>query len=177
MAETRFAAFLRGVYPQNCRMPELRRAFEAAGFGDVATVLGSGNVVFTARPASVPTLQRRAEDATAAELGRRFLTIVRPIDALRQLLDSDPFGGARLEPGAKRVVTFLREPPPSHPKLPLAREGARILHATDTEVCTVYVPDPRRGGVFMRVIEDAYGEVVTTRTWETVEKVVRRGAT
>jgi uncharacterized protein (DUF1697 family) len=42
----RYAAFLRAVSPMNAKMPELRRAFEAAGFSDVKTVLSSGNVVW-----------------------------------------------------------------------------------------------------------------------------------
>lgn len=42
----RYAAFLRGVSPMNAKMPELKKAFEAAGFLEVKTVLSSGNVVF-----------------------------------------------------------------------------------------------------------------------------------
>ena len=42
-------------------MADLKRAFEAAGFTDVKTVLASGNVVFTARSAAAVGLQRRAE--------------------------------------------------------------------------------------------------------------------
>jgi len=39
-----YAAFLRGVVPMNCSMPELKKSFEAAGFSDVRTLLSSGNV-------------------------------------------------------------------------------------------------------------------------------------
>ena len=176
MAGQRWAAFLRGVYPQNCTMAGLRRAFEAAGFADVATVIASGNVVFSARAASPAALQRTAERAMQKELGRSFLTIVRPIDALAQMLERNPYAQFRLKQGTKRVVTFLREPSPAKLKLPLERDGARILAATDTEVFTAYVPNPERGGAFMKVLEDAYGEEITTRTWETIEKVVKRGA-
>jgi uncharacterized protein (DUF1697 family) len=56
-------------------MPALKRAFEAAGFTEVKTVLSSGNVVFTARAASERTLERRAEDLRQdrdhAQLGHR----------------------------------------------------------------------------------------------------------
>ena len=45
----RYAAFLRGVSPMNAKMPDLKAAFEAAGFTDVKTLLSSGNLVFTAR--------------------------------------------------------------------------------------------------------------------------------
>jgi uncharacterized protein (DUF1697 family) len=43
----RYVAFLRGVTPQNAGMADLKRCFESAGFGEVRTVLASGNVVFS----------------------------------------------------------------------------------------------------------------------------------
>src|SRR2546422_3404978 len=74
----RYAAFLRGVMPVNAKMPDLKKAFEAVGVTDVKTILGSGNVVFSARAASEASLQRRAEAAMAEGFGRTFLTIIRP---------------------------------------------------------------------------------------------------
>src|SRR5688572_2190624 len=73
----RYAAFLRGVSPMNAAMPELKRGFEAAGFIEVKTVLGSGNVVFTAEKVAVARLQSEAEAAMEKHLDRTFLMIVR----------------------------------------------------------------------------------------------------
>jgi len=168
----RYAAFLRGVSPMNAKMPELKRAFEAAGFTDVTTVLSSGNVVFSARAAATTTLQRRAEAAMQAQLGQAFLTIMRPVDALRALLASDPYRAFRLSSNAKRIVTFLREPPAPTLTLPIEREGARILAIEGTEVYSAYLPNPR-GPVFMTLIEKTFGKDVTTRTWDTVTRVAR----
>jgi len=170
MATQRYAAFLRGVMPTNCKMPELKRAFEAAGFTDVKTVLGSGNVVFTARAASESALQRKAEAAIAEQLGRTFLTIVRSLDALRAILDGDPYADFKLAPGSKRVVTFLRDPARGELALPVELDGARILRRLDGELFSAYVPGPR-GPVFMTLIQKTFGDEVTTRTWETVQKV------
>src|ERR1041385_2041628 len=99
----RYAAFLRGVMPMNCKMPALKAAFEAAGFSDVKTVLGSGNVVFDARSGSEEKLQQMAEAAMQDHLGRTFLTIVRPIDELRKLLATDPYKPFKVSPKAKRI--------------------------------------------------------------------------
>lgn len=74
---TQYAAFLRGVMPTNAKMPQLREAFEAAGFGNVRTLLSSGNVVFSTRAASAAALERRAEAAMQKRLGRSFMTIWR----------------------------------------------------------------------------------------------------
>jgi uncharacterized protein (DUF1697 family) len=57
----RYAAFLRGVSPMNAKMPELKKAFEDAGFADVRTVLSSGNVVFSAPEAPRAALEQKAE--------------------------------------------------------------------------------------------------------------------
>ncbi|MBX3229208.1 MAG: DUF1697 domain-containing protein [Labilithrix sp.] len=168
----RYAALLRGVSPMNCKMPELARAFEAAGFVDVKTVLSSGNVVFSARAATEATLAKKAEAAMSEHMDRSFATIVRAVDDLRAILAADPFAKVRSAPGAKRVVTFLRTPPRATLELPIEVDGARILRATDREVFTVYVPSPR-GAVFMTLIEKTFGKDVTTRSWETVQKLAR----
>jgi uncharacterized protein (DUF1697 family) len=167
-----YAAFLRGVSPTNAKMSALKACFEEAGFGDVKTVLGSGNVVFSVREQADAALERRIEAAIHESLGRSFLTIVRPIDELRRLLASDPFAAFRLPRGAKRVVTFLRDAPRTKPRLPVAVDGARILMLRGREAFTVYVASPR-GPVFMTLIDKTFGEAVTTRTWDTVAKVAR----
>lgn len=165
----RYVAFLRGVSPMNARMPELKSCFESAGFRNVKTVLSSGNVVFDAGAASEATLELKIEKAMAKELGRTFQTIVRKVDALRALLDADPFASARLPANAKRVVTFLREPPPKKLALPIELDGARILAVKGREAFTVYVPS-ERGPVFMTLIEKTFGAHVTTRTLDTVRR-------
>lgn len=56
----RYVALLRGVSPMNCKMPDLQRSLEDAGFTAVKTLLSSGNVAFsTPRAASAATLQKR----------------------------------------------------------------------------------------------------------------------
>lgn len=168
----RYAAFLRGVMPTNAKMPALRRAFEEAGFDEVRTVLGSGNVVFGARAASEATLQRRAEQAMQEHLGRTFMAFIRPVEALQALLADDPFAPYRLPESAKRIVTFLREEPPRALPLPPEQDGARVLEVRGREVFTTYVPTPR-GPVFMTLIARTFGADLTTRTWDTVKKVAR----
>jgi uncharacterized protein (DUF1697 family) len=168
----RYAAFLRGVMPTNCKMADLRAAFEAAGFTDVKTVLGSGNVVFDARSTSEPVLEQRAEAAMHERLGQAFLTIVRPITTLRELLESDPYRVHRVSPKAKRIVTFLRGKPKAKIQLPVELHGARILAMKGSEIFSAYLPTPK-GPVFMSLIEKTFGKDQTTRTWDTIAKVAR----
>lgn len=165
----RYVAFLRGVSPMNCKMPQLKRSFEQAGFAEVKTILSSGNVAFDARKATEATLRRKAEAAMQEHLGRSFLAIVRPTEALQELLEADPFAGVKLPAGAKRVVTFLAKPPAKSLQLPIELDGARILAMQGQEVFTAYLPQPGNP-VFMNLIEKTFGKDVTTRTWDTVAK-------
>lgn len=156
----------------NAKMPELKKAFEAAGFEEVKTVLSSGNVVFTARAASNASIQKKAEAAMEQRLGHSFLTIVRPVEMLRELLASDPYAPFGLPSNAKRIVTFLREAPTEKLRLPIEMHGATIHSMKGTEIFSSYLPTPK-GPVFMTLIEKTFGKAVTTRTWETVRKVAR----
>lgn len=168
----RYAAFLRGVMPTNAKMPQLKTAFEAAGFTDVKTLLASGNVVFSAPVAPVASLERRAEKAMHEQLGQAFLTIVRPVNGLRKILASDPYKGFRLAPESKRIITFLRERPSKTLKLPIEFEGARILAMQGGAIFSVYEPNPK-GPVFMTLLQKTFGKEQTTRTWDTVAKAAK----
>jgi uncharacterized protein (DUF1697 family) len=169
-----YAAFLRGVSPLNAKMSQLRECFEAAGCTNVKTVLGSGNVVFQVRSKSRSALKRQLEAAMQKDLGRVFATTLRSIDELAALVASDPYKSFRLAPSSKRIVTLLHAKPKSRMKLPIELDGARILCVKGTELFSAYVPSPK-GPVFMSLIERTFGKDLTTRTWDTVGKVVKAG--
>jgi uncharacterized protein (DUF1697 family) len=153
----------------NCKMPQLKECFQAAGFDDVRTLLSSGNVVFTTRESSWQALERQAERAMLASMGHAFPTIIRPTEYLQDLVASDPFAGFALPAAAKRVVTFLRHPGNPGVELPLERDGARILKLAGSEVFTAYEPGPK-GPAFMTLLERTFGKDITTRTLDTVKK-------
>ena len=166
----RYAAFLRGVSPMNCKMPELKRCFESAGFTNVRTLLSSGNVVFDARSTSPAAIERRAVAAMEESMDRSFGTIVRSVKHLQALLASDHFAAFKLPPEAKRVVTFLREGSEVPKlKLPIAQHDASILAVVGAEVLCAYVPG-EKGPVFMGLLERTFGKDITTRTLDTVRK-------
>lgn len=165
----RYVAFLRGVSPMNCKMPELKRCFEAAGFCDVKTLLSSGNVAFSARPEIVPLLERAAEAAMEEHLGRVFQTIVRPSSFLGRLVGREPFVGFEVPAGAKPVITFLRTPCEREIALPIELAQAAIFKLERTEVFSAYVPD-EKGPALGALLEKTFGKAITTRTLETVRR-------
>lgn len=169
----RYAALLRGVSPMNAKMSELRKAFELEGFTNVVTVISSGNVVFDAERAPVRTLERRAEAAMKGHIGRTFLTIVRPVNGLRQLIAAEPFTSFKVPRNAKRVVTFLRARPSTTIRFPVESRGGALLTLQGGMIFGYYLPGPG-DTTFMPFLEKRFGKEITTRTWDTVVRVARR---
>ena len=165
----RYVALLRGVSPMNAKMPELRRCYEAAGFTNVTTVLASGNVVFDSRSSSEAAVQKKAAAAMAAALAQTFPVILRTQAHLLALLEHDPFARFKLPAEAKKVVTFLPQVAEAKLKLPVEKDGARILALEGRELFSAYVVSDK-GPVFMALIEKTFGKDLTTRTWDTVRK-------
>jgi uncharacterized protein (DUF1697 family) len=161
---TSYAAFLRGVSPMNAKSHELVRAYEKAGFEDVATVAASGNVVFRAK-GPVKAIEKRAESAT------KFTPFVRTVAELEALLASDPYARFDLPHNAKRVITFLRTQ--QRPELPITREKATIYTVVGREALSAYVVQPGNP-VFMTVLEKTFGKDITTRTWDSVARIVAK---
>jgi uncharacterized protein (DUF1697 family) len=87
------------------------------------------------------------------------------------MIESNPFGSGRPEKGAKRIVTFVRRAPRSELVLPIERDGTRILRFQGGAVFSSYSPNPK-GPIFMALIARNFGKDQTTRTWQTLEKVV-----
>lgn len=156
----------------NCKMPDLKRALEQAGFTDVKTLLSSGNAVFTAASTSTDALKKRAEAAMTTHLGKSFDTIVRPVADLQALIDRDPFAAHKVPANAKRIVTFLSAPHEGTLALPIHNDGVHVYAVSEREALLAYEPNPK-GPVFMTLIEKTFGKRVTTRTWDTVQKCAR----
>ena len=178
-----YAAFLRGIAPSGTNMTndKLRGVFERLGLADVASVLSSGNIVFGSDDTDVPALEQRVEEALAGDLGLASRTIVRSHPELRALLDSDPCPGVTHGRGTYLTATFLKvaapapdavaeqpgQPDPLTRVVRYDRAARAVLAVTDNS-------DPGRTPDFMSWLEKAYGKDVTTRTWLTVQRVVRK---
>lgn len=175
-----YAALLRGIMPSNPNMrnEKLRGVFSGLGFENVASVLSSGNVVFRAAESDPAELEDRIQRALNAELGIAGGTLLRDYDSLRELLARDPFDGLVHERGSYLTVTFFKtaiaDPVPALPADPLTRvigydEPTRAL-LTVIDNSTPKTPD------FMAWLDKTYGKDITTRTWLTVQKVVKKMA-
>lgn len=174
-------ALLRGIGPgnPNMRNEKLRAVFEHLGFTEVDSVLSSGNIVFgTDTDASVHEQEQQIQSALQSELGIQGGTILRDQNELEALAAKQPFDGIVHSKETYLTVTFLKEPPdpflePFPDTVPekvriqgYDAEARAILAVVDTT--GVRTPD------YMRWLEREFGKEITTRTWNTVGKILKR---
>ncbi|PXX64246.1 uncharacterized protein (DUF1697 family) [Nocardia tenerifensis] len=176
----RYAALLRGIAPSNPNMSneKLRGVFEGLGFEKVASVLASGNIVFRSEETDVGELEERIQQALNAELGIAGGTIIRSHDELRALLDTDPFPGLTHGRGTYLVATFLKNRTTKPPKLPGQPDPLTRVVGFD-KACAAFLAvidnsEPGKTPDFMSWLEQTYGKDITTRTWLTVQRVVKK---
>jgi len=91
-------------------MARLRALFASLQFADVATVIASGNVLFTTRSTARDRLERRIEAHLGGALGYDVATFLRNAAELRDVADFRPFPPDLLGPGHALTVVFLKQP-------------------------------------------------------------------
>lgn len=172
----RYVAFLRGINlgKRKATKEQLAEIFEGVGFSNVKTLIASGNVVFDADSGSESALTARIEAGLKDDLGFSVDTMLRTQAAVEAMLDADPFAHIEVTKQTRLYVTLLAKPTDSTLKLPHEHlDGAvRILSRTDREVYSVMTLGEGRGSVdAMNIIEKEYGKQVTTRNWNTIQKL------
>jgi uncharacterized protein (DUF1697 family) len=175
---SKYAAFLRGINVGGVvvKMDKLKKTLEAIGFTNVKTLLASGNVLFTAPAASESALVKKIETKLEAAFGREIGVLVRKIEELQRLAESDPFAGIEVTPQTRLYVTFLSDKNKSSLKIPYTSPDGnfKIIRASDREVCSVATLSPNSRTVdLMSILEKEFGRKVTTRNWNTIEKVLK----
>jgi uncharacterized protein (DUF1697 family) len=174
-----FAALLRGVTPSGTNMTndKLRGVFEGLGLENVASVLSSGNVVFRSSLGDAPVLEQRIEDALALELGISSLTLLRSYSELRALVESDPFPGVTHHSTTYLTATFVKDPSTPHVVAGQLDPGTTVVRYDPAARAILAITDnsqPDRARAFMLWLEESYGKGITTRSWLTVKRIVKK---
>lgn len=170
MART-WVALLRGinlVKRNRVAMPELRRALEEAGYGDVRTYIASGNVAFTTQAKDRKRLARALERLVEEKFGVPAAVVLRTPAELRRVVEAHPFG----RDTSKTHVSFLAEKPPAKAvaevrKLDVAPDRIEVK---GSEIYLHY-PNGHTGARVKRSMLEPLG-VATDRSWRTVAKLV-----
>lgn len=175
---TRCVALLRGIGPGNPsqRNENLRMVCEQLGLVRVSTVISSGNVVFDTDSEDLAALEAELEDAWNDRLGFESSTIIRTQEDLQQLVSLDPFKGLEHGKQTYLLVSFTKHPITVEMSLPHGPEDMsfELVAATDRELFTVTDTTSERTPNVMGWIEARFGKELTSRTWLTVERILKK---
>jgi len=174
---TKYVALLRGIAPTNPNMrnDKLRGVFEELGFANVKTVVSSGNVVFESPSRSVRKLEDRIEEALPKELGFKSTTIIRNQKQLQQLVDKNPFKSREHSQKSSLNVTFLKKKRKIDIKFPyeIDNRDYTLSGMYDGAICSVIDLTSAKTPDLMLWLEKKFGKEITTRTWKTVERILK----
>lgn len=107
---SRYVALLRGVNVGRAKrigMADLRELLADLGYTDVATLLQSGNSVFTASGRAGP-IERAIEHAVADRYGFKVRVLVRTVEQLAAAVGANPLP---VPDGSRFLVSFLDKDP------------------------------------------------------------------
>jgi uncharacterized protein (DUF1697 family) len=163
---------LRGINLGSSRrvaMPELRRHLTDAGFREVRTYLGSGNVLLDDGGASTDELARRCEDLIRDRFGFDVAIITRTAQELDEIVRRDPLGSVATDPKRYQVTFAATEPAPDalHKLEALAAPSERIL-AIGREVYSWHPEGVARSRLWAGLAGRGLGVTATARNWTTV---------
>lgn len=169
---TRYVVLLRAINVGTARrvaMPRLREVLTARGYGDVRTLLNSGNVILDG-DLGEDELARDLTTAIEAEFGIDVPVVVRTGAELAAVLAADPLGGLVTDP-SRYSVTFLPEAPAADKvaALPPAERGEYVVRGREL---FLWLPEgmavsPMGTWRWDRLL----GVAGTNRNWNTIGKL------
>lgn len=173
----RYVALLRGINVggnKKVPMQKLQEVFASLGLTEIKTILASGNVVFTSTEDNSTRVTEKLEASLRLAFGFEIPVLLRTQKDIQQLIKSDPFRAIRVTPDTRLYVSFVSEK--ITPGIPIPYESPekdlRILSASETEVCSAIVLNPKHQTTdLMKIIEKNFGKKTTTRNWNTVQKI------
>ena len=153
-------------------MPELAGAFRDAGYRDVSTYIASGNVLFTAGPATGPELEDAVERLLQERFGVPVLVVVRSREELAATIAAAPadHGSAQL----RSDVFFLKQPLTAEAalaELPELREGVDSVTAGPGALYFSRVAAQATRTRIQRFMALPVFQQVTVRNWRTTTRL------
>jgi uncharacterized protein (DUF1697 family) len=170
---SRHVALIRGINVGRAKrvaMADLRKLVEGLGYGDVRTLLNSGNVVFTASRAA-GNAAARIEKGLATDLGVPARVTVLSAAELAGIVTENPL--LEVAKDFSRLLVAVLSNPADRTKLaPLTKQDwAPEALAVGTRVAYLWCPEGILASPLGESVNRALGDAVTARNWATVLKL------
>jgi uncharacterized protein (DUF1697 family) len=171
----RYVALLRGINLGSARrvpMAGLRELLTERGYGDVQTLLQSGNVAVSTRKGA-ETVRKDLEQAIAERFGVETDVVLRTREELEALIAADPLGDVATDPKRLQVHFLSGEPAAAAAR---ALEEAEIaperIAVRGREICVWHANGIQRSPASKLIGRADLGVVATARNWSTVTRLL-----
>ena len=160
-------------------MPALRALLEQLGFGDVRSLLQTGNLVFRGGSKTGTNLERLLESEAEERLALSSAFFVRTAKEWDAVIARNPFRAEAARYPAHVVVLVLKDAPQRGDvkALQAAITGPEIIRAEGKQLYVVYPVGIGRSKLTNKLIEDKLGTRATGRNWNTVLKLAELART
>jgi uncharacterized protein (DUF1697 family) len=175
----KYIALLRGINVGGnkiIKMQDLKKVFEDLEFKNVKSVLATGNIIFETSKQTPKTLEDTIEQALENEFKTNISVIIKNIDEINKLINSNPFKNIKIDKNTRLYVTFVKNTISSKLKLPYKSPNLdyTILNIVDNIVFSVLqLSENTKTTKSMLILEKEFGKQITTRNWNTVLKLVK----
>jgi uncharacterized protein (DUF1697 family) len=171
---TRFVAFLRGVNVGKAKrvaMADLRALLESLGYGDVRTLLNSGNAVFDGPAESPAKHAQRIQAAIARDLGVDALVVVKSARDIAAIVAGNKLSAIATDPSRLLVAVANDSKAFAILELPPRAEwGADEVHVGNHAAYAWCANGILESKVAIALLK-GLARSGTTRNWATIEKL------
>jgi uncharacterized protein (DUF1697 family) len=170
-----YVALLRGINVGKAKrvaMADLRAAIGSLGYGDVCTLLNSGNAVFTSKRALKKTAAEELRAALVKKTGVSSRFTLRSAEELQATADANPLLKVATD-HTRLFAAFVTEPDGMALVKPVAAQSWKPeAVALGPSVVYVWCPNGLLESKASVAVGKALGDGVTVRNWATVAKLM-----
>lgn len=174
----KYIMLLRGMGPGDPKFNNqtVCECLKGLGYSNVRALQASGNYLFESVETDHTKLEAAIEESIETNIGYKRAVIVRSAQAIAKIMERDRFGGLTHGKNSYLLVTFMKRPKEPDFTLPYSPTGKAytvvsvadgvVYSATDTTVAKT--PDT------MVWLEKQFGKDITSRTWNTVQRIYQK---
>ncbi|PZD77006.1 DUF1697 domain-containing protein [Mesonia sp. K7] len=170
-----YVAFLRGINVgghHKAPMKELKTLLEKNNYKNILTLLNSGNIILDTEVASTEKLEHELTILLESHFQFPIPTVIRSKEVILAMLASKPFQQVKVHKDIRLYVSFLYEKLDKSISLKeMEDESFTFVKITDEELFSVLDLTKSKTTKAMEKMDKAFNKKLTTRNWNTIEKI------
>lgn len=179
MEETQYVALLRGINVGGnnlIKMADLKACFEQMGFGQVATYIQSGNVLFSTPETDKTGLISRIEKALSDRFAYNSRVVLITHERLKRIVEEAPPGFGQQQETYRYDVIFLKEPLTAEEamKSVTTRAGVDTAHQGQEVLYFSRLTSKASQSYLSKIVGLPVYQHMTIRNWNTTTRLLAR---